>query len=212
METGLSSGWVAMKLILVDKLSNTIFQLDAEIWKIIRPTYLAIRSLTASEELTSDICVLSYSVLIAAICECDMDLTLIFADKKELAEDRLRSEGSEACWGDGDGTDLAATFMLILSSKSRKEVSLDLIETMSGTSELAVWRINNTMTLKIYLIQESSRGGGSPHEYIVELPAPGLGEVDRSSTVSAKESDEDECRVQRDPIVRQSNFKIKSCD
>ena len=199
-----------MKLILVDKLSNTIFQLDAEIWKIIRPTYLAIRSLTASEELTSDIWVFSYSVLIAAICECDMDLTLIFADWKELAEDRLRSEGSEAC--DGDGTDLAPTFMLILSSKSRKEISLDLIETTSGTSDLAVWRINNTMTLKIYLIQESSRGGGSPHEYNVELPAPELGEVDRSSIVSAKESDDDECRVQRDPIVRQSNFKIKSCD
>jgi hypothetical protein len=138
METGLSSGWVAMKLILVDKLSNTILQLDAEIWKIIRPTYLAIRSLTASDELTSDIWVLSYSVLIAAICECDMDLTLIFADRKELAEDRLRSEGSDACGRDGDGTDLAATFMLILSSKFRKEVSLDLIATMSGTSELAV--------------------------------------------------------------------------
>jgi hypothetical protein len=68
------------------------------------------------------------------------------------------------------------------------------------------------MTLKIYLMQESSSGGGSPHEYIVELPAPELGEVGRSSTVSAKESDNDECRVQRDPIVRQSNFKIKSCD
>ena len=116
MESGLSSGWVAMKLILVDKRSNTIFQLDAEIWKIIRPTYLAIRSLTASEELTSDIWVLSYSVLTAGICECDMDLTLIFADRKELAEDRLRSEGSEACGREGGGTDLAATFMLTLSS------------------------------------------------------------------------------------------------
>ena len=141
-----------------------------------------------------------------------MDLTLIFADRKELAEDRLRSEGSEACGRDCGGTDLAATFMLTLSSKSRKEVSVDLILTMSGTSELAVWRMNNTMTLKIYLTQESSRGGGSSHEYDVELPVPELGEVDRSSTVSAKESDEDECRVQRDPIVRQSSFKIKSCD
>ena len=126
-------------------------------------------------------------------------------------EDRLRSEGSESCGRDGDGTDLAATFMLILSPKSRKEVSVDLIATMSGTSELAVWRINNTMTLKIYLIQESSRGGGSPHKYIIELPAPELGEVDRSSVASARESEEDECRVQRDPIVRQSNFNIKSC-
>ena len=44
-----------MKLILVDKRSKTTFQLDAEIWKIIRPTYLAIRSLIASEEMTSDI-------------------------------------------------------------------------------------------------------------------------------------------------------------
>ena len=123
----------------------------------------------------------------------------------------MRSEGSESCGTDGDGIDLAATFMLILSSRSRKEVSVDLIATMSGTSELAVWRINNTMTLKIYLTQESSRGGGSPHEYIVELPAPELWEVDRSSTVSAKESDEG-CRVQREPIVRQSNFKMKSCD
>ena len=83
---------------------------------------------------------------------------------------------------------------------------------MSGTSELAVWRMNKTMTLKIYLMQESSRGGGSSHKYVVELPVPELGEVDRSSAVSEKESDEDECRVQRDPIVRQSNFKIKSCD
>jgi hypothetical protein len=141
-----------------------------------------------------------------------MDLTLIFADRTELAEDRLRSEGSESCGRDGDGTDLAATFMLILSSRSRNEVSVDLIATMSGTSELAVWRINNTMTLKIYLIQESSRGGGSPHEYSVVLSAPELGEVDRSSTASVKESDEDGCRVQRDPIVRQSNFKMKSCD
>ena len=139
-----------------------------------------------------------------------MDLTLIFADRTELAEDRLRSEGSESCGRDGDGTDLAATFMLILSSRSRKEVSVDLIATMSGTSELAVCRINNTMTLKIYLIQESSRGGGSPHEYIVEVPAPEFGEVGRSSTESVKESDEDSCRVQRDPIVRESNFKMKS--
>ena len=201
-----------MILILVDKCSNTIFQLEAEIWKIIRPTYLAIRSLTAREELTSDIWVLSYSVLTAAICESDMDLRLIFADRKELAEDRLRSEGSESCGRDDDGTDLEATFMLILSSKFRKEVSVDLIATISGMSELAVWRINNTMTLKIYFIQESSRGGGSPHEYIVDPPAPEIGEVDRLSTVSAKESDEDDCRVQRDPIVRLSNFKMKSCD
>ena len=139
-----------------------------------------------------------------------MELTLIFDDRKELAEARLRSEGSESCGRDDNETDLAATFMLILSPKSRKEVSVDLIATMSGTSELAVWRINNTMTLKIYLIQESSRGGGSPHEYIVELPAAELGELGRSSIVSAKESEEDDCRVQRDPIVRQSNFKIKS--
>jgi hypothetical protein len=145
-----------------------------------------------------------------------MDLTLIFVDRKELAEDRLRSEDSESCRRDGDGTDdgtdLAATFIFILSSISRKEISVDFIATMSGTSELAVWRINNTMTLKIYLIQESSRGGGSPHEYIVEFPAPETGEAGRLSTVSIKESDEDGCRVHREPIVRQSNFKIKSCD
>ena len=133
---------------------------------------------------------------------------VIFGDRKELAEGRLRSEGSDASERGGD---LAVTFMFTLSSKSRKEVSVDRVATMSGMSELAVCRMNNTMTLKIYLIQESSRGGGSSHEYVVGVPVlPGLEKVgDRSIS---EESDEEECRVQRDAIVRESNFKIKSWD
>jgi hypothetical protein len=179
---------------------------------MIRPTYLAIRSLTASEELTSDIWVLSYSVLRAAICEGDVDLMLIFGDKNELADGRLRSEGSGAI-GRGGGPRLVATLMFTLSSKSRKEVSVDRVATISGTSELAVWRMNNTMTLKIYLIQESSRGGGSSHEYVAGILVSGWEEVeDRSPTVCSEESDKDECRDQRDAIVRESNFKMKSCD
>jgi hypothetical protein len=169
--------------------------------------------LIASEELTSDIWVLSYSVLIAAICECDVDLILIFGDRKELVEGRLRSEGSDASGRSGGETGLVANFMFTLSSKSRKAVSVDRVATISGTSELAVCRMNSTMTLKMYLIHESSRGGGSSHEYVVGVPIPGMGKVDdRSSTVFSEEPDEDECLVQRDAIVRESNFKIKSCD
>ena len=43
-----------MELILSDKRPKTTFQFDAEIWKIIRPTCLAIRSLTILEEVASD--------------------------------------------------------------------------------------------------------------------------------------------------------------
>ena len=141
-----------------------------------------------------------------------MDLMYIFDDEIELAEGRLRGAVFAGSGRAGGGSDIALTGTLTntLSPKSRNEVSVDRVATISGTSGLAVWRMNNTMTLKIYLVQESSRGGGSPHEYIVGLPAPELGEVDRSSTVSTKESDEEDCRVQRDPIVRQSNFKMKS--
>ena len=81
-----------MRLILFDKRSKTTFQFDAERWKIIRPTYLAIRSLTAIEELTSDTLVFSYSELAAAIC--DIDLISNFVDETELAEGRLRGEVS----------------------------------------------------------------------------------------------------------------------
>lgn len=151
-------------------------------------------------------------MLVAAIW--DVDLTTIFG-RKELAEGRLRSEGSGVrCSG---GTDLVPTFMFIVSSKSRKDVSVDRIATIRGTSGLAVWRMNNTMTLKMYLMQESSRAGGSSHDDNVEgsfcIRCPELGEVDnRSLNELAEELEEDECRVQRDAIVRESTFKIKSCD
>ena len=44
-----------MELILSVKRPKTTFQFDAEIWKIIRPTCLAIRSLSTLEDVTSDI-------------------------------------------------------------------------------------------------------------------------------------------------------------
>ena len=142
---------------------------------------------------------------------------LIFPDETELAEGRLRSEASAESGGGGGGTDIAATFMFTLSSKSRKEISVDRVGTISGISELAVWRINNTMTLKIYLIQDSSRGGGSSHDDDDDIeviedtcglcgPKPELD--DRSST----EESEEECRIQREDIVMESTFKIRSCD
>jgi hypothetical protein len=75
--------------------------------------------------------------------------------------------------------------------------------------------MNNTMTLKIYLIQDSSRGGGSSHDdddvevtegaFEVRCPEPEL--EDRSSNEEL-----DECRVQREAIVMESTFKIRSCD
>jgi hypothetical protein len=207
MESGMSSGLVAMKLILVDKRSKTTFQLDAEIWKIIRPTYLAMRSLTACGESTSDLWVFSYSALAAAIC--DVDLMLIFPSNIELAEGRPRSEGSAGGGRGGDGIDLTAAAALIItvSSKFRKEVSVDRAGTVRGISELAVWRMNTTMTLKMYLMQESSRGGGSSHDDDIEEEAG-----DPSSTIFAEESSEGERRVQREAIVMESTFKISNCD
>jgi len=165
MESESSSGWVARKLILVDRRSKTTFQLDAEIWKMIRPIYLAIKSVTAGEELTSDISVFSYSALTAS--RWDVDIMLIFPDKTELAEGRLRSDASAGGIGGGE-IDFAAALPLV-SSNIRKEVSVDRVATIRGISELAVWRMINTMTLKIYLIQESSRGGGSSHDDVVEV-------------------------------------------
>ena len=117
---------------------------------------------------------------------------LIFAEEMELVEARLRSRGGRV----GGRTDLTATFMFTLSSKSRKEISVDRVATIRGIWELAVWCMKSTMTLKIYLIQESSRGGGSPHDDGVRCP----------------ESCGDDCGVQRDAIVTESTFKIRSCD
>jgi len=68
--------------------------------------------------------------------------------------------------------------------------------------------MNNTMTLKIYLIQASSRGGGSSHDDVTE----GTFCDDRSSAIIVEESDEDEYRVQREAIVMESTFKMRSCD
>jgi hypothetical protein len=69
--------------------------------------------------------------------------------------------------------------------------------------------MNNTMTLKIYLMQDSSRGGGSSHEVIegigVGCPEPKFD--DRSSIEEL-----DECRVHREAIVIDRTFKIRSWD
>ena len=69
-----------------------------------------------------------------------MDLMFIFADEIELAEGRLRGEVSAGSGRGGGRTDIALTgnFMLTLSSKSRKEISVDRVASISGTSELAV--------------------------------------------------------------------------
>ena len=213
IESGVDSGWVAMRLILDDKRSKTTFQFDAERWKITRPTYLAIRSLTTIEELTSDIWVFSYSALAAIIW--DMDLMVIF-DETELADGRLRSEVSAGSGRGGGGTDKALTgiFKFTLSSKSRKEVSVDRVATISGTSELAVWRMNNTMTLKIYLMQDSSRGGGSSHDDVVEVTEGAFGVrcLEPESDDRSSNEEWDECRVHREAIVMESTFKMRSCD
>jgi len=60
---------------------------------------------------------------------------LIFPDEIEEVEGWLRSE---AFTEGGGGTDLAATPMFTVSSKSRKEVSVDRVATIRGTSDLAV--------------------------------------------------------------------------
>ena len=52
------SGWPAKYEVLFDRRSQTTLQLDAEIRKTTRPTYLAIRLLTNIADLTSDVCLL----------------------------------------------------------------------------------------------------------------------------------------------------------
>jgi len=157
--SGFPSGCVAKYAIFVDKRSNTTFQFEAEIWKIILPTYLAIRLLTDNDDLTSDICVFSYAGFVAAMCVVDLMLTR--PDRTELADGRLRrgiSEGAGGC-----------TFaMLTVSSKSRNETSVVRVCSMRGTSDEAVCRMNRTMTLRMYFTHESSSGGGSCHDGAVE--------------------------------------------
>ena len=74
--------------------------------------------------------------------------------------------------------------------------------------------MNNTITLKIYLIQDSSRGGGSSHDDDVEVAEGDFGvrcpepELDDRSSIEKL----DECRDQREAIVMESTFKIRSCD
>ena len=145
-----------------------------------------------------------------------MDLISIFDDETELAEGLLRGEVFAGSVRAGGGSDivLTGTFMVTLSPKSRKEVSVDRVAIIRGTSGLAVWRMNNTMTLKIYLMQDSSRGGGSSHDdeertegtFRVCCPKPELFD-DRSSNEGL-----DECRVHREAIAIESTFKIRSCD
>ena len=142
-----------------------------------------------------------------------MDLIYIFDDETELAEGRLRGAVFAGSGRAGGGSDIALTGTLrnTLSPKSRNEVSVDRVATISGTSGLAVWRMNNTMTLKIYLMQDSSRGGGSSHDddEITEgtfgLCCPELEFDDRSSIEEL-----DECRVHREAIAIESTFKIRS--
>ena len=72
--------------------------------------------------------------------------------------------------------------------------------------------MNNTMTLKIYLMQDSSRDGGSSHDdddaeetFGVRCPEPELD--DRPSIEEL-----DECRVHREAIVTERTFKTRSWD
>ena len=74
--------------------------------------------------------------------------------------------------------------------------------------------MNNTMTLKIYLMQDSSRGGGSSHDDDVEVTEGTFGvrcpEPELDDRPSIEELDE--CRVHREAIVTESTFKIRSWD
>jgi len=66
------------------------------------------------------------------------------------------------------GALLSTGVMLIFSSKSLNEISVDRVWSIRGASDEAVCRMKRTMTLRIYFTQESSNEDGSCHDGVVE--------------------------------------------
>lgn len=102
-------------------------------------------------------------------------------------------------------------------------MSVERVCSISGWSGVAVWRINSTMTLRMYLTHESSSAGGSCHEGAVEcsdgacVPAlrpvlGGAGESGEERSSSAPRDPGVSCCDHLEAIVMDNTFNIKSWD